>query len=521
MRFLIINKLIVLLFVFFNLTVISQDLDAVRLEVPSDIDAEAFHVETIDNDGLLIFYVSNELDDEKKRKWYFALFDTGLNQTWLKFVPLADNIEYITSKRVNDNVYLLFKNIGRERSDYGYYEIVTYNTNKQDFSKISGAIPSKAEYAGFDIIDKTACLALNLKKHATDLVFINLTNGDLTPVHIDEETPGFIESLYADKVNKNFYVAIKQNKDRRYISENIMVYSPTGKRLINTKIANTESLKYFVDYVFVLGKRNIVSIFGTYRVIGGKNVTFKDLEEDVEDKSAGMYFLKFVNNKQESLNYYDFMGFDHISGAIGPDDFVTTKINDDSISRANHMVSASFSLNKPQVYKSTIDKFVFSVEVFKPYYKTETRMDYDFNGRPYPYTYNVFSGYNFYDVIVAEVSSNGFLEWSNDFPIEDMLTFSTSRKSVVFSDENLVSLAYVNNGNVISQTIDGSLDIVREKMKIGTDFPQDRVTDEENSHIVHWYEDYFLIFGYQKLNNRTLGEQSTRTVFYANKIAYK
>jgi len=58
-------------------------------------------------------------------------------------------------------------------------------------------------------------------------------------------------------------------------------------------------------------------------------------------------------------------------------------------------------------------------------------------------------------------------------------------------------------------------------MKIGTKFPQDRISQDENNHIVNWYGDYFLIYGYQKIKNRTLSEQSTRVVFYVNKIAYQ
>jgi len=511
-----------LFILFIYLSSYGQSLDAIRLEVESDIDAEAFRVETIGKDGLLIFYVSNELDKEKKRKWYFGLFDNGLTQNWLKFIALADKIEFVKSFRDSKNIYLFFKNSGRDRSDYGYYEIVTYNIRKQDFSKISGSIPAKAEYAGIDIIGNTACLGLNLKKYETDLVFINLNDGELTPVHIDKETPGYIESIYADRVTNQFYVAIKQNRDRRYISEHIIAYSSSGKQVSNVKITGTEPLKYFKDYVMT-SNNNELLVFGTYNVITEKNPTFKDMEDDLENRSAGMFYMKFVDGKQVSLKYYDFMGFSNISGAIGRNNFVTTKLSNskDTTQRANNMVSAAFNLSKPLVYKSPNNEYVFSVEVFQPYYKTETRMDYDFYGRPYPYTYNVFQGYDYYDVIVAGISPSGDLNWSNDFPIDDMLTYSRSRKTVVFNDDRFVLLAYINNGNVVYQMIDGSSDIDRSKMKIGTDYPQDRVIDEENSHIMHWYDDYFLIYGYQKIKNRTLGDKSTRTVFYTNKIAYK
>lgn len=517
-----INKLLVGIIVLFCSNLLAQKLDAVRLEVPSNIDAEAFHVEPMDKHGFLVFYESNELDNDKKRKWYFGLFDTGIKQKWLKFVPLADKIEFVTSKRSNNNIYLLFKNIGRDRADYGYYEVVTYDIRRQDFSKISGSIPAKADFAGFEVLGNTACLALNLKKRATDLVFINLNNGDLVPIHIDEGIQGYIEALYADEYNNMYYVAIKQSNDRRYISDRLMAYSMNGEQKHNLKILNTEPLKYFKDYAFIMNNKSELLVFGTYNIVTGRNFSFKDLDEDNENKSAGMFFMKFVNNQQESLRYYDFMGFNNISGAIGPDNFVTNKqVNTDTTKPSQRKVSASFNLSEPKVYKSPDGVYVFSVEVYQPYYKTETRMDYDFYGRPYPYTYNIFSGYNFYDVIVAGLSDDGTLIWSNDFIIEDMLTFSLSRKSVVFSDDKLISLAYINNGKVISQTIEGPADIDRSKVKVGSEYPQDRVTQEENSHIIPWYDDYFLIYGYQKIKNRTLGQNSTRNVFYVNKIAYK
>lgn len=501
----------------------AQKLDAVRLEVPSDIDVEQFHVETMGNRGMLVFYESKEVNKEKKRKWYFGLFDVDINQLWLKFVPLNDKVEFVLSKHLDGNIYFLFKNINRERFEYGFYEIVTYNVKKQSFSQISGSIPLKSEVAGFDIIGNTACLALNLKKRETDLVFVNLNNGDVRPVHIDESVPGYIEALYADGASGIFYVAIKQNRDRRYITDQLLSYSKDGKKLSEIKIAGTEALKYFREFVFVPQKNNGLLIFGTYDIVTGRTLSFKDIEEEKEAKSAGMFFLKIEDGKQESLYYYDFMGFNNIAGAISIKDITTIKLPSDTAQsrRGNQLVSASFSLSEPKVFKAANDVYIFSVEAYRPYYQTETRIDYDFYGRPYPYTYNVFRGYEFYDVIVAGISPDGTLLWNNDFPIEDILTYSVKRNSVVFEDESYITMAYVNNGNVVSQTVEGPADIDRSKMKIGTNFPQDRVSQDENNHIVSWYGDYFLIYGYQKLKNRTLDEQSTRAVFYANKIAYR
>lgn len=515
----------IILFTLLNFVYVgyAQMLDAVRIEVPSNIDVDQFHVETMGDKGMLIFYESKEVNKEGKRKWYFGLFDTDLKQVWLKFIPLNDKIEFISSKQNNGNVYFLYKNINRERFEYGYYDIVTYNIKNKSFSRISGSIPLKLEVAGFDIIGNTACLALNLKKREIDLVFINLITGDVQPVHIDEGTPGHIEALYADKASGNFYVALKQNRDRRYISDHLHSYSPGGKKLSEITIQGTEPLKYFREFVFVTESSNELLIFGTYDIITGRTLSFKDIIEENEAKSAGMFFLKFKGGKQESLFYYDFMGFNNIGSAIGPGEISTLRVPEDSLNSrsTNKMISASFNLTIPMVFKSSKGFYVFSVEAYRAYYRTETRMDYDFYGRPYPYTYNVFSGYEFYDAIIAGISTEGSMLWNNDFPIEDILTYSINRNSVVFEDEDYLTVAYVNNGNIVSLIFEGPADIDRSKMKIGTDFPQDRISQDENNHIVRWYGDYFLIYGYQKLKNRTLGDQSTRVVFYANKIAYK
>ena len=517
------NKILILLLLVSAHFGYAQNLDAVRLEVPSDINVEQFHVEPIDNKGLLIFYESREVNKENKRKWYFGLFDTNLKQVWLKFIPLSDKIEFVSSKHTDDKIYFLFKNINSERFEYGFYDIVTYDVKKKAFSQISGSIPLKSEVAGFDVIENTACLALNLKKRETDIVFINLKSGDVLPVHIDEGVQGYIEALHADKERGIFYIAIKQNKDRRYITDHVLGYSKDGSKMSELAIQSVTALKYFRDYVFVPKKNNELLIFGTYDIITGRTLSFKDIEEKNEAKSAGVFFLKIKDGKQESLYYYDFMEFNNIVGAIGPDDISTLKLPDDTLQTAhtNKTVLASFSLSQPTVTKASKDFYIFSVEAYRPYYKTETRMDYDFYGRPYPYTYNVFSGYKFFDVIVAGISPDGTLLWNNDFKIDDILTYSTHRNSVVFEDDNYITMAYINDGYIVSQIIEGPADIDRSKMKIGTDFPQDRVSQDENNRIVRWYDDYFLIYGYQKLKNRTLGEQSIRVVFYANKIAYR
>jgi hypothetical protein len=514
--------LILLFFVFWGREVYAQKLSVVRMEVPAALEVETFHVETLGVFGALVFYESNELNDENQRKWYFALFNKSIKQQWLKFVPLPDKIEFVEAKRAGNKLHMLFKNISGQRFDKGFYEIVTYDLKAQNFTNISGFIPIKAEIGGFDIIGNKACLGLNLKKDETDALFINLSNGDILPIHIEEGNQNLIENILADHRRKKFYAILKTIKDRRYMSDEIIVFSKDGKQESTLEIDKLENLKQLRSFVLVPDKRNELVFMGTYDIVTGRNASFSSLKDEEEAKGAGMFFLQFNESGQQILTFYDFLGFENIYGSIAGREMSYSRNNvsaQDSPSGKKNL-SALFHFYNPQVFLKN-DQYIFSVELYQPYYRTETRMEYDYYGRPMPYTYSVFEGYNFYDVIIAALSPEGELIWNNDFPMKNLKTFTLSPNAIIFDDDEYISMAYVTDGKIHSQTIEGPVDIGREESVIETNLSKDRIAEDVNNYIEHWYGDYFFVYGYQKLKNRTLEDKSTRTVFYANKVAYK
>jgi len=497
----------------------AQKLQPVRLEVPSDINAASFNVKVLGEKGVLIFYESNEMTKDNQRKWFFGLFDTSLKQEWLKFIPLADKLEYVESKQSDNKLRLLFRNITRGRSEEGSYEIVTYDLRSSTFTKVTGTFPTKAEIAGFETIGNTGCIAINIRQQKTDLVFVDLTSGDVNPVHIMQDSESYILKLQADSKNRKFYVALKMIKDNRYMSDGIIRFSMDGIQETVYDIQIIESLKSLSKYVFIPVANDQLKIFGTYDIITKRVSSFKDVIDSEEAKSAGMFYLQFDNNEQTALKFYDFLNFDNIYGSLGNRKMEYKKVPGDEGNENTKQLTAYYHLVDPKVMKIN-RKYIFSVEVYKPIYTTETRMDYDYYGRPVPYSYQVFGGYDFYDVIVVGLTEDGELIWNNDFAINGLQTSSIERNSVVFNDDEFITIAYVNNGKIHLQTIEGPVDIGKAETTIVSKIEKDRVAEDEFNRIEHWYDKYFLVYGYQKLKNRTLDEQSTRTAFYVNKIAY-
>lgn len=511
---------LIIICIFLVTVVFAQKIIPIRLEVPWSMDVSTFNVESLGEKGVLIFYESNELGDDEMRKWYFGLFNTKMKQQWLKFVSLSDKIEFVESKQVGDKLHLFFRNSTRTRTDQGFYEIINYQISTGEFTKVSGSIPEKVSVAGFEVIGNTGCLALNLKNEDADLLFINLVDGNIKPVRIEEENINQINNVHADGKNKRFYTVVKTIKDKRYVYDEIFQFSENGTLEKKYKIENIQTIKLLRDFIFMPAGKNELKIVGTYDIITEKVSSFRDINDQEEAKGAGMFFLQFKGDQQQTLKFHDFLSFDNVYNSLGSRDVDYTKSkNDDDKSQAKTLTAFYYMIG-PEVIKVN-DQYVFSVEVYKPFYRAETRMDYDYYGRPMPYTYNVFDGFKFYDLILAGLSENGDLVWNNDFALRDLKTYELKRNSIVFEDGNFVSMAYVNNGEIYAQTIEGMVDIGSSETTIETKLNKDRISDDDNNHLLHWYDDFFLIYGYQKLNNRTLGDQSIRTVFYANKIAYK
>ena len=59
-----------------------------------------------------------------------------------------------------------------------------------------------------------------------------------------------------------------------------------------------------------------------------------------------------------------------------------------------------------------------------------------------------------------------------------------------------------------------------EKTRISTKYSNDVQLESSQGMVQHWYDNYFLAYGYQTLRNSQLGGGSKRKVFYFNKLVF-
>ncbi len=508
---------IIFIIAFCSKTFAQEGKGVLRIEVPARLDVQRYHLVPLEKNGVLIFYESNEVNKNGKRKWYFGLFDTKLKQKWLTFLPLTNKLKFVDKKRHGNTLLLLFKNSDKVKSDYGFYELVKYDIATAKFDKIAGTMPLHATIKGFDFHGNSACIGIDLDNNKADLLFLNLITGDVTPYKFDREKNSRIETVTYDKATNRFLAFVKKFNGKFYESDNLFDFNNKGKLIKELKIENGDKLKVLRNPVLVGSDNNRRLFIGTYDVITGSSYRIKDYNNGESPGTGGLFSLKFSGGKQEFLKFYDFLSFKNIPGTYAYRNYNMGK----SASGKNVPLASLFYVSSFDV-KEINNQYVVSLEVYKPYYRTETRMDYDFYGRPYPNTYEVFDGYKFYDVIIAGFTKNGKYIWDNDYALNDIHTYELNKHVMVEENEGKLILSYVSGDKIKMQLIEGPSDIGNEEsVKIAGKFIRDKVVDSDNQHIAHWYDNYFLVYGYQKITNRVMKDQNYRTVFYINKVAFQ
>ena len=85
---------------------------------------------------------------------------------------------------------------------------------------------------------------------------------------------------------------------------------------------------------------------------------------------------------------------------------------------------------------------------------------------------------------------------------------------------NELALFYIS-GNQLYYKITGASEneSTLQNITIESKYKGDKVMEDLGSKVIHWYGNYFICYGYQKIKNNRIAE-GKRTVFYFNKLAF-
>lgn len=500
----------------------AQVFEPIRIELSAHLDAPTYHLENLGEDGAMVFYESNEIDENLKRRWYFSMLDTTLTEQWVQIVPVSDGMSVHTSTAANGSVVILFTNeSNRNKSQGTNYEILTYKNKLKKFNLLGGTVPEKAEISGFCANESTAFMTINLQKSAPDLLIFNLEKGGLHPLEHNLEGDISVKQTGIIRQGMFFTSALEQITEKKKITYHFIITDRLGNQLrhiIWNDLQNRRLHAIAFDYDSLTDGFIINGSYGFDKA--KKESRRQEIEE--EEEAEGLFYLKFPANGSSIDNFVPFSEFKNISTALTSEELMLFRQQQARSETENLKPDIGFRLFHPVII-SFEGLNLYTAEAFRPKYRLETRVEYDIYGRPIPYTYSIFEGYHFYTTILAAFDSTGKLAWSENFKIPETVSLFLQAHTLAHPDSAGLLVCLTKNGLIHSSVYDkygietGGL----EQSKLVSDFANDRLLEEAFTNISYWYDDVFLASGTQKIANNKLKDNNPRIVYYINKIAYR
>ncbi|KAF0131307.1 MAG: hypothetical protein FD155_971 [Bacteroidetes bacterium] len=511
-----------LLLLAMNQKAASQVLEPIRMELPARIDVPTYQKILLGEKGVMLFYESTEFDDKGKRKWYFNLYDTAFSELWLQHIGIADGYALHSSIKTADHVLFLFTAIDGKKNAQSGYELIRFDIGNGHFQLLSGQLPDKAKISGFASVHQFALIGVNLPKFQSDLLLYDLDRLSVTSLPHLIAGQSVIQAIEADHEKQRFMIGFKRFESNKFIEEVFQTYNELGQQ--QSSVSYTLPPFYLHSYKMMFDQNGKLLVAGSFDNSETRRNTAREAAEqnELSFESKGLFFIQLSSSGVEIQRFHPFDSFTNIYKAMSTDDLMRVRQRQSRKGENKSDIDITFQFYNPRLIPMG-DKYIYAAEAFKPQYRVETRMDYDFYGRMVPFTYTIFEGFNYFSVLLAGFDSEGSLLWSNDLELRDMLLPYLQRIVEVKPDGNDLVVAYVKEGMLTSKIIDSNgIEVGQtEQSRIENLFTNDRLLEENFSEINYWYDHFFLVNGYQRISNNRLRSDNSRKILYLQKVAFE
>ena len=507
---------ILLIILAFALDAYAQQKTPLRLELNARLTEDSYELITCDKQGLIIFFEEDEVLENGKKNWHFALFDQRLQEGWMGMAELQKGMAFYKEALLGDLLYLFFTDVDGKRSIDVDFQVVKIQLGDGNISVFDGQNQEKAEPSAFKVINDKIWIGLVQKRTEAELAVLDLTTGINSIFSIDIPNQNVISEIFYDTADQQVHLIIQNYTSKLQSGLFHQVYNLNGSLISTEEIKAALNERYLNDAMIVV-KAQEIFFLGTYNAEQGK-IPYEG--EDGQSQAAGFYIAKFEDGEQTFINYYNFLEFENLYNSLSGRDIMKVRKKAEKQKDKDEEYSLNYSLLLHPVLEYD-GNFILVAEAFYPEYRTVTNMYYDYYGRLMPQTYTVFDGYKYFNGIAASFDREGNMVWDNDIEIWNVLTFDLDKYLNVFIEGGELAMFYTWEGKLNYKIIDIDLQTAdSDQASLELKYKKDKVLDETGSRIAHWYDQYFIAYGYQEIKNNSLSN-SKRTVFYINKVAFQ
>lgn len=471
---------------------------------------EGFDTDFIIPQGQSGFLIIAENKDSKGKKteWLYEYYNNQLKQEESFSIQIDKKFNSIDSYNNNEATYTLYKN------KKGEFEIITAQKESNLLDRTKGKLPKKFLLNDMFVLHEYAYLTGTLKRSpAVFAIHLKTAQNNIIPINIGDFKPKDSRiTNFQVKEKENEFILFVQGIDNRKESEMYMLRG-VGNKLIGEKfrIGNT-------------GEKNIISISASKLDNTSYSITGTYGENSV-NTSKGIFFGMVKNEKVSFLKFTPFLDLKDFLSYLTEKKQERIEKKRKRKKKKGKDVNLNYNIADHDVIRTEDGGFILIGEAYYATYRTQSYTTY-VNGQATTTTVTVFDGYQYTHAIITKFSASGELEWDNSFKMyPSYKPFTVKRFISLFgSKKGNINLAYTDNAKIHTKSISnktGEVLTEKESEEIKTGYEGDK-TKQSFSRVKHWYDNYFIIYGYQKIKNKgdDKDARGKRKVFFVNKVKF-
>lgn len=489
----------------------AQNNRLLRVELEVRPNSQPFHLVSLEENGLLIMYPA-AAKQNGEAVWVIQCYNNELKTSWKREELTPPHFELLGWEYESGKANILFGGKGGNQGESARILSVDAATGSAKTFNLQLTAGDDIYY--FGLKGAWFVLAGSDRKFNTRVYLID-KEGAVSVVSTGIESEHWLDDVLWDPSRQEMNLLLKKRESRKKQGMVLLNFSPGGEI--------KERMDLFEDNIrwpsagrLVLNKKGELFVLGTYS--RDDRVTSFQNQSPAFEEASGFFSYKADTNKAGmQIQFYPFSAFSDYFNYLSS--YEVSRMRSGQSQEMSASIDFKIILHDLEILNGY---YVLAAEAYYEKYQYITRMTYDYYGRPVPSSYTVFDGYEYTNTFIAGIDSSGNKLWDNNFEIRNFIRME--RKKIVEllpNNEDLI-LSYMNNGQIASKMIRGKdvLSAFSYTPLEGVN-ASDRVDSGIGEKIIHWYGNYALVYGYQKIKSLASPGGEKRSVFYFSKVTYK
>jgi len=458
-----------------------------RIELEGAKDQQDYNFVPLAQQGVAVFYKS-ALVSADTAQWVFIHYDTNLARTNLFKIKLPNQCQYLTADFSNNKLYLFLQKPAQKKDTLKNF-LLEWKVSTPIFQLYDLQNYRSSYISSLKVKDDNLFIIVDdLKTKA--IVFYNYKTHHRQTIQVADEEITNIEAFCVDTVSKTTYFCMFL-KNRQGSRAELFVTDYSGKIKERVVLPHYDDMIYNSAKIAWVGRDSLL-------IVGG----YTNIKEKKPKGSySGIYTMLFSKNRFSPKSTYP----------LGSMSENNSDLNTKLLTEANVIMNMHITQLQGKVFAIT--------EVFYPEYQyiASSYRNYGYYGYEPPT--QSFTGYRFMNAFISEFDAQGALQSEWYFPFKEVLTQSFYNLLDLFQDvDNNVLFYYVYRNSIVSQFMSGK-NVLSPQTSILIELLNKTDILEYSSNVLmqHWYNNNFLVSGYQYIKNTQRGK-GKRYVFFLNKL---